>query len=209
MSEGPTQMPEQPQAFGRVTVAWNRVAQLIPLKARLAVFTGSLVLIALLGYTLFSSGTATLNLICRDDLHSAEIAVSMDGKSIYTEHISASPKKVLFDVIGKKTATLSKSLAVPSGEHVVQVHLTSDADKFDQTEQRQIKITAGSEGMLLVSAERSGMSVSYKPSVTAEAENGSSYSALVRSMIITVFGSAVSAAIGFVVQEFLRSKRAV
>ena len=51
------------------------------------------------------------------------------------------------------------------------------------------------------------MSIVNKSSVAPEAENGSGYSAVLRSMLVMIFGSAVSAAIGFVVQEFLRSKK--
>jgi hypothetical protein len=61
---------------------------------------------------------------------------------------------------------------------------------------------------LVVSAERGGMSVVYKPSVAAQGENGSNYSGLIRSMLVMVFDSVVSAAIGFGVTEFLRSKMA-
>ncbi len=209
MSEIQTQSPGQPQTFSRL----NSALRLIPPKARLALLSGSLVLFGLICYTSLSAKSSTLNLVCRNGFRSAEIELSIDGKSIYSDHIyanhvSTNPKK-LFGLLGKTTEMLSKSLVVPAGDHVIQVHLSASVENFDETTQRQLKLTPGSEGTLLVTAERSGMSVLYKPSAPAEAQNGSSYSGLFRSMLVMVFGSVVSAAIGFVVQEFLRSKRPV
>ena len=208
MAELQTQAPrKQPTHFSLI-----RVLRLIPPKARVATLCGAAVLIALLCYTSLTAGSAILNLVCRSGLRSSDIELLMDGKSIFTDHIAAAahvstnPKK-LFGLLGSTGQTLSKSLAVPAGDHVVQVHLTSSTDKFDETTQREIKLSPGSEGELAVSAGRGGMSVVYKPSVAAQAENGSNYSGLIRSMLIMVFGSVVSAAIGFVVTEFLRSKK--
>ena len=188
------------------------VLHLIPLKARVATLSGAMILIALLCYTSLSAGSATLNLVCRCGLRSANIEVSVDGKSIYADHLAAAshvssdPKK-LFGLLGKSGETLSKSLAVPAGDHTVHVHLSSPTDRFDETMQREVKLTPGSEGALVVTAERGGMSVVFRPSSTTQAESGSSYSGLIRSMLVMVFGSVVSAAIGFVVTEFLRSKK--
>lgn len=173
--------------------------------------SGSVVLIALLCYTSLSAGSATLNVLCHSGLRSADIEVSMDGKAIYTDHvltnhISTNPKK-LFGLLGKRSETLSKSLIVSTGDHVLQVHVSSTTDKFDETAQREVKLAPGSESTLLVTAGRTGISLVYKPAISADAGNKSSYSALIRSVLVMVFGSAVSAAIGFVVMEFLRSKR--
>ena len=140
MNEAPTQKPKPPRASaiaGLIIATFNRVVQLIPPKARLAVLTGLLVLVGLAVYTSLLGGSATLNLICRHDLRSADISVSIDGRTTYTDHISASPKK-LFTILAKRGETFSKSLTVPSGEHVVQVHLSSATDGFDQTKQREL-----------------------------------------------------------------------
>jgi hypothetical protein len=208
MAELQKQVPGEPQSRSLP----NRLLRPIPPKARMATLSGVGVLIALLFYTFLSAGSATLNVLCRSNLRSADVEVSMDGKSIYTDHVAAAthvstdPKK-LFGLLGKRNQTVAKSIAVLAGDHVVQVHLSSFTDKFDETAQREVKLSPGSEGALLVTAERSGMSVVYKPSTTAQPEHSASYSGLLRSMLVMVFGSAVSAAIGFVVTEFLRSKK--
>jgi hypothetical protein len=211
MPETPTQKPETPRASrpaGGITATWNRVVKLIPPKARLAVLTGSLVLFGLVVYTSLSGGSATLNLICRHDLRNADISVSIDGRTTYTDHISASPKK-LFGILGKRGETFSKSLTVPSGEHVVQVHLSSETDRFDQTKQRELNLLPGNEVTLLIGAQRSGMSLVYQGRGTATTKNlGSVYTDSLRSILVALLGSAVSAVIGFFVQDFLRSKKA-
>jgi hypothetical protein len=210
MNETPTQKPEPPRASapaGPIIATFNRVVQLIPPKARLAVLTGLLVLVGLAVYTTLFGGSATLNLICRHDLRSADISVSIDGRTTYTDHISASPKKLF--TLGKRGETFSKSLTVPPGEHVVQVHLSSATDGFDQTKQRELNLLPGNETTLRIDAQRNGMSLVYPGPVTAPTKNlGSAFPDSLRSILVTLLGSAVSAAIGFVVQEFLRSRKA-
>lgn len=147
MPETQTQQREPERASkpaGGITATCNRVVKLIPPNARLAVLTGSLVLFGLAVYTSLSGGSATLNLICRHDLRSADISVSIDGRTTYTDHISGSPTK-LFGIFGKRDKTFSKSLTVPSGEHVVQVHLSSGTDGFDQTKQRELNLLPGTK----------------------------------------------------------------
>ena len=187
MNETPTQKPEPPRASapaGPIIATFNRVVQLIPPKARLAVLTGLLVLVGLAVYTSLFGGSATLNLICRHDLRSADISVSIDGRTTYTDHISASPKK-LFAILGKRGETFSKSLTVPSGEHVVQVHLSSATDGFDQTKQRELNLLPGNETTLRIDAQRNGMSLVYPGPVTAPTKNlGSAFPDSFRSILL-------------------------
>ena len=182
-----------------------RFVGLIPPKARTALLAGSIVLISLAVYTSLT-GSATLNLICRYALRSADISVSIDGKTIYSDHISSSPKK-FYEILGKRSETFSKSLTVPSGNRVVEVHLSSAADGFDQTRQCELIVPRGKEATLLIEAQQSGMSLVNKGSATAPRNPESAYSDSLRSVLVTLLGSGVSAAIGFFVQEFLRSKK--
>ena len=209
MPETPIQKPKTSHAsilLDSAKASFNRVIRLIPPKARLALLTGSMVLITLAVYTSLT-GPATLNLICRHALRSADISVSIDGKTIYSDHISASPKK-FYEILGKRSETFSKSLTVPSGNRVVEVHLSSATDGFDQTRQCELSVPPGKEVTLLIEAQQSGMSLVNKNSAIAPARNlESAYSDSLRSVLVTLLGSGVSAAIGFFVQEFLRSKK--
>src|SRR5215469_9651622 len=210
MSETLSEKPAPPHASGladSAKAAWNRVIRIVPTKARLGLLTGSVVLVVLAAYTSLSGGSATLNLICHHDLRSADISVSIDGKTIYTDHISASPKK-FYDVLLRRSETFSKSLTVPSGEHVMQVHLSSASDGFDQTKQHDLNLLPGNEATFVINAQQSGMSLAYQGHVTATPKSlGSTYSDSLRWILVTLLGSGVSAIIGFFVQEFLRSKK--
>jgi hypothetical protein len=207
----PAQSSEPERISGiadRVSAIHNRVMQWIPPKARLAVLTGSLVLIGLALYTILSGGSATLNLVCRQNLQSANLEVSIDGKLSYTAQLSGSPIK-RFGFVGKRIdKTFSKSLGLPSGEHVVQVHLSSAADGFDQTKTYRVSLQHGKESTLLVATHQDGMSLAFQGPPVDQAGFGSNYLDSVRSILVTLVGSAVSAGIGFVVQDFLRSRKA-
>ena len=209
MPETPIRKPKPSHAsilLDSAKASFNRVVRLIPPKGRAALLTGSIVLISLAVYTSLT-GSATLNLICRHAFRSADISVSIDGKTIYADHISASPKR-FYEILGKRSETFSKSLTVPSGNRVVEVHLSSATDGFDQTRQCELSVPPGKEATLLVEAQQSGMSLVNKGSATVPARNlESGYSDSLRSVLVTLLGSGVSAAIGFFVQEFLRSKK--
>ena len=194
---------------GRVAATYKLVSQWIPAKARLAVLAGSLVLFGLVVYTFLSSGSATLNLVCRHNLARADLSVFIDGKLSYEDEISGSPLKQ-FGVFGKRVeGTFSKSLAIASGDHTVQVHLRSTADGFDQVKQTALHLVSGKEATLLIATQRGGMSLVFQHPSTAPADDiASNYFDPLRSIFVTVIGSAISAAIGFAVQEFLRSRKA-
>lgn len=205
-----TQIPEPsptPTVAGRVAAFCKGAVNRIPPKARLATLIGSLVLAALAVYTLLSGGTATLVLKCRHDLRSADLSVSVDGSVTYTDHISTDSKK-RFGFFTQKVETFSKSLTVPSGEHILQVHLSSAADGLSQAKQCKIDLAPGSEGTLQIAARGRGLTLEYEgPPVASEKNRGLNYFDSFRAVLTTILGSAVSALIGFMVQEFLRAKK--
>ena len=204
MPETPIQKPKPSHAsilLDSAKASFNRVVRLIPPKGRAALLTGLIVLIGLAVYTSLT-GSATLNLICRHALRSADISVSIDGKMIYADHISASPKK-FYEILGKRSETFSKSLTVPSGNRVVEVHLSSATDGFDQTRQCELSVPPGKEATLLIEAQQSGMSLVNKGSATAPARNlESPYSDSLRSVLITLLGSGVSRPLVFSCRNF-------
>src|ERR1700751_4548657 len=193
MPETPIQKPKPSHAsilLDSAKASFNRVVRLIPPKGRAALLTGLIVLIGLAVYTSLT-GSATLNLICRHALRSADISVSIDGKTIYWDHFAASPKK-FYEILGKRSETFSKSLTVPSGNRVVAEPLSSATDGFDQTRQCGVSVPPGKESALLREAQQSGLSLVNKGSVTAPARNwGSAYSDSLRSVLVTLLGSGV------------------
>jgi hypothetical protein len=163
------------------------------------------VLIGLVVYTSLPTGSATLNLICRHNLRNADLSVSIDGKLVLANEISGSSLK-RFGVFGKRLeGTFSKSLSVPPGVHVIDVHLTSSADGFDQTRRCGLTLPPGQDATLVISTQRGGLSL--LPAITPAKVGGFKYSDSLGSILITAIGSVVSASIGFMVQEFLRSRK--
>jgi hypothetical protein len=210
MAEDSTKILERsprPLIVGRLTAVCQGVLDRIPPKARLASLVGSLVLVASAVYALSSRGTGTLVLNCRHDIRSAELAVSIDGHITYTGHFSANPKK-RFILFGQTSETFSKSLTVPTGEHILQVRLSSAADGISQTKQCKFDLSSGGEGTLEIVVKKRGLSLEYAgPPGDPEKNHELNYLDSLRPVFSTILGSAVSAFIGFMVQEFLRAKK--
>ena len=198
------------QAAASRWAAFARVLRsVVPPKVWLPVLSGALVLAALAVNSYLSSGPTQLNLVVRHNLQSAELSVFVDGKLSFADKLLGSRVK-RFGIVGKRAEkTFSKSLAVSSGEHVVQVRLRSAADRFDQTRLERFDLPRERVATLLVSVEQDGMSMAFHVPPSAQAEGGGSgIVESLRSTLLTVLGFIVSAGIAFEVQEFLRSKKA-
>ncbi len=211
MGEAPEKViePEMAPAIAdHLRAIYRQVMQWMPLKARLAVLAGLLGLITLVVYTFWPGRSATLNLICRHNLRTAELSVSVDGKVAFSDQISGDSKR-RFGILDKKTeGTYSKSLSVPTGEHVIAVNLKSPAEGFDQTKRCGVSMVPGQEATIQIATQHGGMSLSYQgPKIGTAKDSGSDYSAAIRSVLFTVMGSALSATVGYMVQEFLRSRK--
>jgi len=201
MPEAPIANPE-PQSI-------RRVLQWIPRKARLAVCFGVVVLIPLAIYSYLANGNGDLNVICRHNLQSAALTVTIDGELAFQDQVSGTVKK-RFGFLDKKVeGTLSKSLSIPLGKHTVRVNLKSSPDRFDQTRQIAVNLVAGKESTVLITSQRSDLTLTYQGAPLVPDKDGNpSSSGSTESILMTVMGSIVSAAIGFLVQEFLRTRKA-
>ena len=212
MAEIPMTNPEPlPHAgtAGRVGAAFRGAIQWIPAKARLAVCFGLLVLIPLAIYTYLLNGHGDLNLVFRHNLQSAQLSVTIDGQLAFSDQSSGTVKK-RFGFLDKKVeGTLSKSLTVPFGKHIVRVSMKSTPEHFDQTKQIAVNLTSGKEATVVITAQKAGMSLAYEGApVAAAQEDSPGHSGSVWSILVTAMGSVGSAAIGFMVQEFLRTRKA-
>ena len=58
--------------------------------------------------------------------------------------------------------TFSKSLVVPSGERVVNVHLKSAADGFDQEQSCSLNLPPGKAATLVIAMQQNGMSLTFQ-----------------------------------------------
>ena len=212
MSEIPRVNPE-PQlhstAVGRVADALRRALTWIPPKARLALFFGLLVPVPLAVYSYLSNGPGDLNLICRHNFQSAELRVSVDGKLVFSDQSSGTVKKRFGFLDKKMEGTLSKALAIPLGKHTVRVSLKSPSEQFDQTRQIAVNLVSGKESTVTITAQRGDLSLAYDgPPVLSNTVSTPEGSSAFWSILMTAMGAVGSAAIGFMVQEFLRSRKA-
>jgi len=212
MNENPIANPEpqlQRTTVGRVASSFRQAVQWIPPKARLAVFCGLLVLLPLAVYSYLSNGRGDLNLLCRHNLQSAQLTVSVDGKISFSDQSSGTVKK-RFGFLDKKVeGTLSKTLSVPLGKHTVRISLKSPSEQFDQTRQIAVNVVSGKESTVTITAQRGDLSLAYDgPPTFSNAVSIPEGSSAIWSILVTAIGAVGSAAIGFMVQEFLRSKKA-
>jgi hypothetical protein len=212
MSEIPMASPEpQPHrtAAGRLADIFRRVLEWLPPKARLAVFFGLLVMVPLAVYSYLSNGHGDLNLICRHTFQAAELTVSVDGKLAFADQSSGTVKK-RFGFLDKKVeGTLSKALSLPLGRHTVRVSLKSPSEQFEQTRQIVVNLVSGKESTVTITAQRGDLSLAYEgPPALSNTVSTPEGSSAFWSILMTVMGAVGSAAIGFMVQEFLRSRKA-
>jgi hypothetical protein len=175
---------------------------------RVAICVGSLV-IGLGIYMYLSNESGSLNLVCRHNLQTADLSVSVDGRVVFADQIAGTVKK-RFGIFDKKVeGTFSRTLTVSEGEHVVSVHLRSEPERFDQTRQISINAVSGKEATVIITAQKGDLSLAYRGiPVSAVKDTSPGYLGSLRSVLFTVMGSVVSAAIGFAVQEFLNGRKA-
>jgi hypothetical protein len=185
----------------------NVVGRLSP-KARFALSLGFVALVLLGISGLLSLPSATLRLVCRHDFRSADITVSIDGDVLHTGAVTGASRK-WFGVFEKTEGSYSTTLPVSSGRHVVVVRLR--APGYDRTRSIQGDFSRGRESILSVDSGRD-LSLAWRGTGGASAEEpaspSSSWLKYAGSILLTIFGSIVSASIGVLVQDFLRSRKA-
>lgn len=184
---------------------YRRVIERIPSRLRIPVLIGSLALMCLGLYGVWSSGNATLQVVCRHNFRSADLAVRVDGNLAFSEHLSGGSRK-RFGLFEQVEGNFSRSLALPSGGHLVEVQLKSAEDGFNQTKSSRIQLPSGEVTALQVSTSRNSLSLSYQgPDVSSA--GWSRFGDGLQSIAVSLIGAAASAGIGFFVQDYLRSKK--
>ena len=176
---------------------------------RLAVWAGVLaaLLLALSAYTLTSF--ATLKLVCHHYFRSAEITVSIDGDVVHREALAGAVKK-WFGVLEKAGGTYTRTVRVGSGRRVVEVRLR--APGYDHTRRLAVDFVRGQESTVSVDSTRD-LSLAFLGTGggvngTGSESNSALWFKYASSILMTIFGSIFSAAIGAFVQDFIRSRKA-
>jgi hypothetical protein len=189
----------------------------MPLWTRYGAIT-LLLIAAIFGlYALVPSETARLQIICQHNFRSGQLSVLVDGSVVYSSNLNGGKKRLGILPRGQSGPEIfSKVVDVPTGKHVVQVHITVPGEGFDQARSAAGDFTAERETILLVNAtRRNALAVNFEgaPSATAAAATASAVPdsrPLPKGGITIVFsilGTMLSASISFLVGEFWRSHK--
>jgi hypothetical protein len=201
------EQPQTAESPTRRSPLLSRAIGSIPTKLRIAFAAVAVLLIALGIYAAFVSGASTLHILVHHNFREADLSVVIDGHVNFTEHLAGAAKKRL-GLFEQVDGNFSKSLPLASGEHLVEVQLRSAADGVNQSRSSRIKIPDGKEATLSVSASRNSMNLNFQGASVAQDSSVSNLANNAVSLALTVMGSALTAAVGFFVQDFLRSKKA-
>lgn len=173
---------------------------------------------------------AHLNLDVRHTFKNVSVTVTIDDSPSLETKLSGSGKR--FGMFGKREErAFTKTFDLEPGVRVVRVRVRSAEDKFDQTRVERFELGSASVASLRLVVEKSGLAVfadrppvvqaaavarpapkSPSPSVTAAAVPPPRgvmveiYQTL-RSLLIAMAGFVATTAAGFVVQEFLISRK--
>ena len=178
---------------------------------RVRIAVGVVLLVIAASWYWFAAASATLTVAGRHSFRQAEISIWVDGDLKSTFEVSGSAKKKL-GVFQKIDGSFSRSLRVGAGDHTVRVRVHSLADGTDIVRQCQASVQSGSEANVYVNAERGLLSLSFASGASRtrpepESSNGG-YMKMMQSVLMAIAGSALSATVGFLVQDFLKSRKA-
>ncbi len=178
-------------------------------KARFALGLALLAMFLLGVSAAVSLPSATLKLVCRHDFRSADLTVSIDGEVVHTGTVTGAVRKK-FGVLEKTEVTYARPLAVASGRHLVEVRLR--APGYDHARAISGEFSRGKESTLSVDSGRD-LSLAWRGApggagAPEAATASSSWFKYALSILMTIFGSILSASIGVLVQDFLRAPKA-
>jgi hypothetical protein len=153
--------------------------------------------------------SATLQLVCHHAFQSAELTVSIDGEIVHTGALTGSVRKWL-GVLERTEGSYATTVPVGTGRHVVGVRLR--APGYDRARSIEGEFSRGKESTLSVDAVR-GLSLAWRGaasggSATDPPSASSTFFKYTGSIVMTIFGSIVSASIGVLVQDYLRARKA-
>jgi hypothetical protein len=208
---GPSDPPPRATLLGqstaRLKAGLDTIVRPLSFKARIAIGLGILASVAVGIAVFLTLPSAMLNVVCRHDFRSVELTVSIDGDVVLEKTLSGSVRKWL-GVVERTGGTYARAIPVTSGKHVVEVRL--HAAGYDSTRTIRGDFGRGREYTLTVDPGRE-LSLSRRnpagETAAPDRREDTAWLTYGRSLLLTVFGSIVSATIGVFVQAMLRSRK--
>ena len=208
---------DNPAAASSVWQALRFRFRKMPLWTRYGAITVLLIAIIFAVYAAIPVEQAHLQIICQHSFRSAQLSVLVDGSPVYTSNINVASKKRL-GILPKGQSgpeAFSKLIDVPTGRHVVQVHISASDEGFDQARSAAADFASDRESILQINAmRRNTLAVNFDGATTSSVATNASSAPdshpLPRNGITIVFsilGTMLSASISFLVQEFWRSHK--
>jgi len=177
---------------------------------RVRIVSGVVVLVIAVAWYWLVASSATLTVAGRHSFRQAEVSIWVDGALKSTFEVSGSSKKRL-GVFQKIDGSFSRSLRVGAGDHTVRVQVRSLTDNSDVIRQCRASVASGSESTVYVNADRGLLALSFasgSPRTRPEPESSGGYLKMMQSAFMAIAGSTLSAIVGFLVQDFLKSRKA-
>jgi hypothetical protein len=161
-------------------------------------------------HTAISSPDASLHLKVQHGFRSAQCSVWVDGDLAYSTRVTGSVKKKFGLIPDSIQGSLSQAVPISSGVHTIRVRLEpNDGSALEDTISGEFN--SHTERELLVSARRSGVSLSWQNSSStgsAASVTPGWFSRYAGSLFLTIAGSIVSALAGYALRELPAQLRA-
>lgn len=158
----------------------------------------------------YTASSATLTIAGHHGFRRAEVSIWVDGDLKSKYQVTGSDKR-RFGILQKTEGNFSRSVRVGAGDHMVRVQFRSLTDSSSLTRQCHVSVDATTESTMYVNADRGVMSLSFAgsaPKIKSAPEPSTGYAKMLQSTFMAIAGSALSAVVGFVVQDFLKSRKA-
>lgn len=185
--------------------------QKLPLKARRAIVIATTATAFVLGYSIWSSASkdALLHVKVQHNFRSAQIDVSVDGDEVYSGKMYGATRKKLGLFSEGVQGSMSQSIPVSAGKHVVSVRVAGDdgtvhedsiGGEFVHHNTRDLSVSARHSDLDL-SWQGVGAILSSDSTPVSPATNPGWASRYGSTILLSVIGSIVSALTGIAIRE--------
>lgn len=143
-------------------------------------------------------------MVCQHNFRRAEISIFVDHDLVFRGPLTGAVRK-RFGVLESVQGSFSKRLDVPAGQHELEVSLSAPAEGYKAVKSTVADLSRDSRKTLVINP-RGGLQLAWQEDPSIAQEGTAGYRKYSSPALVTIWGSAVSATIGFFIQEFLRGR---